>query len=146
MGVSERRRKPPIWAYVSLGGGVGALLRFVIDTLWAGNSGLAVLLINVIGSFALGYLVTTLFARPGQAGWLAPALGPGLLGGFTTMSGFALWVNQTAMASGPFVTAGYFLASLVLGLAAAWGGLLLGRHQGARPLPRLTDERMVDES
>lgn len=144
--MSPRRKKPAIWAYVALGGGVGSLLRYLIDTLWAGNSGLAVLLINVLGSFALGFLVTTLFARPGQASWLAPALGPGLLGGFTTMSGFALWVNQTAMMSGPFVTAGYFLASLVLGLLAAWGGLELGRRRTATPLPKPTDERLVDES
>lgn len=135
-----------IWAYVALGGGVGSLLRYLIDTLWAGNSGWAVLIINVVGSFALGYLVTTLFARPGQATWLAPALGPGLLGGFTTMSGFALWVNENAISSGPLISAAYFFASLVLGLLAAWAGLEIGRRRSRAALPSPNQPGWADES
>ena len=139
-------KRPKLWLFVGLGGAAGSLLRYVIDTVWVGNGGLAVLLINVIGSFALGWLITTVFARPGNAPWLAPALGPGLLGGFTTMSGFALWVNQSALGSGPLISAAYFFASLVLGLLAAWAGLDLGRRRSHTPLPQPTDPGWEDEA
>lgn len=122
------------------------MLRFVLDTAWVGNGGLVVLLVNIVGSFALGLLVTTVFTQSGRPAWLAPALGPGLLGGFTTMSGFALWVNQSALNSGPFVSAAYFFASLVFGLGAAWAGLEVGRRRSRGPLPTPTDRGWEDEA
>ncbi|MFM6974494.1 MAG: fluoride efflux transporter FluC [Agromyces sp.] len=131
---------------VAAGGGVGAAVRFSFDSLWVGNGGIVVLLVNVLGSFALGLLVTAVFTRPGQPNWIAPALGPGFLGGFTTMSGFALWVNESSMNTTPVLSALYFLLSLILGLAAAWAGLEIGRRISRQPLPKPSDPGWEDEA
>ena len=80
---------PGLFLTVSLCGGVGACLRFVLDALiklWLPSSlPWGTILINISGSFALG-LLTGLFA-----GGLLPepwlvAAGTGLLGGYTTFS------------------------------------------------------------
>lgn len=141
-----RADRAKLWLAVAGGGAVGTLLRYVIDELWAGNNGLVVMIINVVGSFALGYLVTTVFVRPGLPTWLAPAVGPGLLGGFTTMSGFALWVNRTALDGTLWLTAVLLFGNIVLGLVAAWAGLLIGRRRTHKPLPRITAPEWAEES
>lgn len=98
-------------ALVFAGGAVGTLLRALI--------------LNVIGAFALGALNGALAHRAESAGVrrIRLLLGTGVLGGFTTYSAFAVMV-----AADP---TGWTLASavltVVLGTAAAWGGLALAR-------------------
>ena len=82
---------------VFLGGGIGALARYGISLLFARSSfvtvftfPLSTLLINIVGSFAIGFLYAlTLFN-----GKLSPeiqlALTVGFCGAFTTFSTFAL--------------------------------------------------------
>lgn len=126
-----RRLLERTWLVVAVGGGAGAALRYSLDALWHGNGGIATLLTNLLGSFALGWILTGLLPHQRQRPWLGPLLGPGFLGGFTTMSGFALSVNQIAMASNVAVTALYFFLSVFGGLVAAWSGLEVGRRWGA---------------
>jgi len=104
---------------VLVGGMLGTALRLGLDTLV--HQPASTLVVNVIGSFALGFLVARVW--PTAAPWLKAGLGPGLLGSFTTFSAFAVQV----------VTLGFSLSSLldivltmVLGLVAAFGGLALG--------------------
>ena len=114
---------------MAAGGGVGSLLRYVFDQVWIGNYGLTTLIINIIGSFALGFLIAGVFPRPGLPKWLAPSLGPGLLGGFTTMSGLAAWVTMYYIADQVLFVVLYVLGSVVLGLVAAWIGVELGQRK-----------------
>ena len=144
--MNTRAGRAKLWFAVAGGGAIGSLLRYVIDVLWDGNSGVVVMIINIIGSFALGYLVTTVFTRPGLPHWLAPAIGPGLIGGFTTMSGFALWVNRTALDGTLWLTAVLLFGNIVLGLVAAWAGLVLGRRRTHKPLPDITTPEWSEES
>jgi CrcB protein len=73
----------------ALAGGVGAALRFLLDSVLRTRTGhgfpWGTAVVNLTGSFALG-LVTGLAGN----GWLAPeatvVLGVGLLGGYTTFS------------------------------------------------------------
>lgn len=74
---------------VALCGGLGAVLRFVTDTIitarYAPSMPWGTISINISGSFALG-LLTGLVAGSGlHQTWLL-AIGTGLLGGFTTFS------------------------------------------------------------
>jgi CrcB protein len=112
---------------VAAGGACGALLRHGIDVAtpdtllpWP------TLAINVVGAFVLGVLPA--FAVLGRTHRLALALGPGLLGGFTTVSAWAGQVRELA-ATGHAATAGLYLAlTLGAGLSAAALG-----HRVAHP-------------
>ena len=116
---------------VSLGGAVGAALRFAIDT--AAPDALfpwPTLGINVAGAFVLGLLPALAVVRRRV---VALALGPGLLGGFTTVSAWAGQVRALA-ADGHLALAGLCLvATLAAGLLAAALGSHLARGR-ARPV------------
>ena len=115
---------------VAAGGAVGAVLRHLVDvaapdTLFPWPT----LAINVVGAFALGVLPVLAVVRRSHR--VAAALGPGLLGGFTTVSA---WAGQTRdlAAGGHVVVAGAYLA---LTLAAGLSAAALGQHLSRRPEP-----------
>ncbi|MEO6115381.1 MAG: CrcB family protein [Pseudolysinimonas sp.] len=111
---------------VVLGGMLGTGLRLAIDQLVAPDSAFpwATLLINVLGSFLLGFLVARVW--PSAPAWLRAGLGTGLLGSFTTFS--AVIVSLLALtASGlTLLAVAYLVATLVLGFAGALLGIRLG--------------------
>lgn len=115
---------------VAAGGAVGAVLRFGVDS--GAPDALfpwATLAINVIGAFALGALPALAGVRRSRR--ITLALGPGVLGGFTTVSA---WAGQTrALADdGHAGLAGLYLATTIaVGLLAA----ALGQRIARRPEP-----------
>ena len=129
--MSTRRTGAADLLIVSVGGAAGALLRFGIDTAapdavfpWP------TLGINVVGAFVLGVLPALAVVRRSRT--VALALGPGLLGGFTTVSAWAGQVRGLAD-DGRVGLAGLCLATtLAAGLSAA----ALGRHLARRADPR----------
>jgi fluoride exporter len=78
-----------VYLAVALGGAVGAVLRWVLGDLAPDGSGFpwTTFLINVSGSLALASL--PLFGAVRRRPALAAGLGPGLLGGFTTLSAYS---------------------------------------------------------
>ncbi len=64
---------------VMVAGGVGAALRYGLSQRIRGVLG--ILIVNVVGSFLLGFLVSHVFGL-----WWSPALTVGFCGGFTTFS------------------------------------------------------------
>lgn len=72
--------------WIALGGGAGAVLRFVLDTTIAARVKARVpigtLVINLLGSFVLGLLV----GHFGHGSEFTKVLGTGAMGGFTTFS------------------------------------------------------------
>ena len=122
---------------VAVGGVIGTSLRLAIDAaLPHGDDAFPVstLVINVIGSLALGALVARLW--PIAPSWLRAGLGSGLLGSFTTFSALAVSLVSLSRAGEWMPAALYLAASLVLGLAAAWLGLRLGR---VTPIDEVTE-------
>ncbi|HEU4806754.1 MAG TPA: CrcB family protein [Homoserinimonas sp.] len=118
-------------AAVLLGGMLGTGIRLAVDVLMPHGSAevpVGTLLVNTVGSFTLGLLISTLWGRPGVPYWLKAGAGAGLLGAFTTFS--AIMVSLVAQAaSGQWMLAsGYLIASVALGLLAAGVGLRLGRR------------------
>jgi CrcB protein len=72
---------------VGLGGACGAVARWALQQAFPAPSGSfpwITLLINVVGSALLAALLLMPVAR--RRAWVGPALGTGVLGGFTTMS------------------------------------------------------------
>jgi len=77
---------------VALGGAIGAVLRFLagvgILRLVGPGFPLAVMTVNILGSFAMGMFVV--YAAQRGMTYLTPLVMTGLLGGFTTFSAFSL--------------------------------------------------------
>ena len=116
---------------VLLGGAVGTALRLAIDAALPHDDAsfpLSTLIINAVGAFVLGALVSRVWGSAPD--WLKAALGPGLLGSFTTFSAVAVSLVSLTAANEWMPALGYLGLTLVLGLGAAALGLALGR-----PLP-----------
>jgi len=111
---------------VVLGGILGTGLRLAIDQLIVPDSAFpwATLLINVVGSLALGFLVARVW--PSAPAWLRAGLGTGLLGSFTTFSALVVALLSLTAAGMTLLAVGYLVATLILGFAAALLGIRLG--------------------
>lgn len=111
---------------VVIGGILGTGLRLAVSELVSPTSPFpwATLLINVVGSFVLGFLVAKVW--PTAPAWLRAGLGTGLLGSFTTFSAVIVSLLSLTAAGMTLVAAVYLAASLVLGFAAAFLGIRLG--------------------
>ena len=128
--VSPARLRGTDLLLVAAGGAAGALLRHAVDV--AAPHDLfpwPTLVINVVGAFALGLLPALDVVRRSRR--VATALGPGLLGGFTTVSAWAGQVRELA-GSGHAAVAGAYLA---VTLAAGLGAASLGRRVSHRREP-----------
>ena len=110
---------------VLVGGAAGGSLRHLItQALPAEPVPWSVLAINALGAFALAVLLARTTDGPT---WVRPALGTGLLGGFTTFSA----VSAAAVQAGPLTGA----TVVALGLAAAVAGAAAGTVVGTRRRP-----------
>lgn len=114
---------------VLAGGLLGSGLRAVISEMapiTPGRFPLTTLVVNVVGSFALGvYLARR--QRAVTSDWSLRFWAIGGLGSFTTFSTFSAEVFQLISAGTAWIAASYVLASLVGGIAAAVLGERLGR-------------------
>jgi CrcB protein len=105
------------WLLVALAGAAGAVLRHEVTD--RARDGLVALHVcNAVGAFTLGVVLAS---GPGSVA--APALAAGGLGGFTS---FSTWVVAARGRSAGL----HLLAPLVLAVAAAVLGLLLGAAAG----------------
>lgn len=116
---------------VAVGGALGSLLRHALGSSMARSAPAGfpwgTLLINVIGSFAIGVLLGLSESRVGLSPELRLMLVTGVLGGFTTFSAFS-WEMLALLRGGqPAHAFGYVVCSVVLGLAAVWSGHALTR-------------------
>lgn len=105
-------------AAVAIGGATGAVLRWSLGA--AAPDGDAVLVvtlvINVVGSFALAALPVLPAVR--RRPLLVVGLGPGLLGGFTTLSAASEQTRSLLDAGRVLPAAGYVALTLVASLVA----------------------------
>ena len=120
-------------AAVIVGAIVGTGLRFGFDTVIPHTDDqfpLSTLLINVVGSFALGFLVARVW--PTAAPWLKAGLGPGLLGSFTTFSAVAVSFVALSTHDRLWLAAVYLVVSVTLGFLGALAGIRLGGGRAPR--------------
>ena len=112
---------------VAIGGAIGTALRILLDIMLSliffTMSLVSIMVINALGSFLLGFLVAGLWTRPKTPHWMKLAVGPGVLGGFTTFSGVML---QALFIQDPWTTAGYLALSIGTSLFAALLGIWVG--------------------
>jgi fluoride exporter len=119
-------------ALVAVGGGCGAVLRFLLGGSVTAAFGrtfpFATLSVNVIGALAIGVLYIALSDRLPHAQAWRLLLMTGLLGGFTTFSAFSLETLQLIEAGDLARAVLYVVASVALCLLSCWAGMSLGRQ------------------
>ena len=119
------------WLLVALGGATGSALRYGVGQIAVHYLGpstvLGTFLVNITGSFFLGLFVTLALQRVAIPVELRGLIAIGFLGGYTTFSTLS-FETIGLLESGEALRAGASLmGNLVIGLAAAYLGILLGR-------------------
>jgi CrcB protein len=116
---------------IALGGALGTLARFLLDTAFVEGSGhfpTVTLVINLSGSLAIGLLVPVVVKWTPRQPLLRPFLVVGILGGWTTYSALAvgaITLLQNGHAALSFL---YLAATLVGGTALVVLGDAVGRR------------------
>ncbi len=121
--------------WVALGGACGAVMRFGVSKLLAGSTlsfPLATLVVNVFGSFLIGFLATGFFINDKPVPEARLFFQTGLLGAFTTFSAFSLETMQLWQSGQVKTAAVNVVANVVLSLLAVALGLVVGASLGAR--------------
>jgi CrcB protein len=115
---------------VFAGGCAGGLARYgLMEALPAATTDWpwAVLLANTAGAFVLGLLLVLVLEVWSGSTLLRPFLGTGFCGGFTTMSAVVVTTDRWLADGDAARAVGYLTATVVAGLLAAFGGLLVAR-------------------
>ena len=124
--------------WIGLGGGLGSALRWwiglAVGECYHGNFPLGTFLINISGTFLIGYL-SVLFGvdwhnRYGHGMVLNAFVLTGVLGGYTTFSSMQLDAAKLVGKSRGGIAASYLLLSVLSGLLAGELGAALARAQG----------------
>lgn len=121
-----------VYFFVGLGGIAGSLLRYglsmLVVQLWGHEFPVSTLLINITGSFLLGWMTSKYILPKKGHPYLLTALSTGVIGSYTTFSTFCLETVQLIK------TNHYLLAFLYIAISSI-GGLLfvrLGHGLGER--------------
>jgi fluoride exporter len=144
-GAKRRGRfmRPQVIIVTSLafGGSIGAVARYAISLALPTETGRfpwGTFVINITGSFILGFLLIVLIEQFPMGRLARPVIGTGVIGAYTTFSTFMVESVLLVRAGDPAIAAIYLVASLVLGLVAVFVGML-----GARVVLRA--ERWLQE-
>lgn len=108
---------------VFVGGGIGTVLRFLLNTLISVSSlpQFSTLFINVLGSFLFGII----YSIVAENSLVSIFLLTGILGGFTTYSQFTFDLIQLNTQS-QLSTVSYFFATVLLSIFGALIGVYIG--------------------
>ena len=112
---------------VFVGGGLGAVSRFLVTTALAGKLGnfpLGTLTANIFGSLLMGLVLGILAGRFDSVRLFVAV---GFLGGFTTFSSFSAETLSLIQNGQIFAAAANIIVSVIAGLGACAVGLNLGR-------------------
>ncbi|HEX6469655.1 MAG TPA: fluoride efflux transporter CrcB [Streptosporangiaceae bacterium] len=134
------RREWGVLAAVAVGGGCGALARYLIDQAIPVRPGAmpwATLVINVVGCLVLGALNVYLLEVWPPRRYVRPLCAIGFLGGFTTFSTYTAEIRDLMGRGAVPLAAGYALGSLAAGVAALWGGVAAARLASRHRLRRV---------
>jgi fluoride exporter len=116
---------------IALGGMIGATARYKVST-WitvsAGGFPWATFWTNVSGSLVLGALLVVLVERFPPSRYAQAFAGTGVLGAYTTFSTFSVETDLLVKDGHVGTAIAYVVASLVVGIAVAWLGIVLARR------------------
>lgn len=119
-------------AYVALGSAAGGVARLLftafVQERIGGTFPLGTLLVNLTGSFALGFIIRYALATPAITPELRAFLTTGFCGGYTTFSAYS-FETAALIEEGQYQRAGlYVVLSVGLALIATFGGFVVARE------------------
>ena len=123
----DRRELVAIFVGGALGTGARALLGVALPTSptsWP----LATFVVNMVGSFLLGYFVTRLQERLPLSSYRRPFLGTGLCGGLTTFSTMQVEILKMLEGHAYLLAAEYTVASVIGGFLMIYLSTMLVRR------------------
>jgi fluoride exporter len=117
---------------ILLGGGAGSLARYVAASAvmqrYGGRFPLGTMLVNVSGSFLIGWIMTALTGQLQPNPYWRYLLVIGFLGGYTTFSSLE-WETYAAVREGGFwIGLANVAGSVIFGYAAVWLGAMMARR------------------
>ncbi|HET9057960.1 MAG TPA: fluoride efflux transporter CrcB [Chitinophagaceae bacterium] len=115
---------------VGIGGMAGSILRYATSLLiknLPNGFPIATFIVNIIGSFIIGWVFGVAIKESGYNWNWKLFIATGICGGFTTFSAFTVEGVALLQQHRFTVFAFYVISSLVLGLSAAWVGIILGK-------------------
>lgn len=122
---------PSYLCLVFVGGGLGAVCRYVSTMLIGGLAGtvfpLGTFTVNILGSIIMGFIMTLAIQAAGLSEELRLLLVVGFLGGFTTFSSFSMETLLLLKGGSWFYAALNITANVLIGLLAAALGSLGAR-------------------
>lgn len=117
---------------IGVGGALGSILRYTLSTaahrIVSTTFPIGTLVVNVLGSIAIGVLYVWLIERFGARPEMRAFLIVGVLGGFTTFSSFSLETVTLLMQASYGRAALNVAASVLLCLLGTLAGIALGRQ------------------
>lgn len=126
-----------LYLIVFLGAGIGGALRHGVNVgaarLFGYGFPFGTLIVNVLGSFAMGVLAGYFAFRPGIAQHMRLFLTTGILGGFTTFSAFSLDTALLVERHAYGMALGYAVGSVAASISALFFGLAMFRGGGHLP-------------
>ena len=133
---SRRRRRRMLRPQVvivgalAVGGSIGAVSRYAISLALptvTGRFPWGTFVINVSGSFVLGFLLIMLIEQFPQGRLARPVIGTGFIGAYTTFSTCMVESVELVRAGDSETALAYLGTSLVVGLAAVFIGMTVAR-------------------
>ena len=114
--------------YIATGGALGSILRFFVSyicKIYFLYFPVGTLLVNVIGSFLAGLLVSYLNNKEISEIIIKYFFIIGFLGSFTTFSAFSIETLELLKKDGIYVSLIYIMSSIILSIFAAYIGFTL---------------------
>ncbi|MFD4470007.1 fluoride efflux transporter CrcB [Rhodococcus sp. NPDC058505] len=124
------REDVPVIAVVAAGGALGALARYALTVAIPPTPGqlpVATAIANVTGCFLIGILMVVVTEVWTGHRLLRPFLGVGVLGGYTTLSTYAVEVRELLAGGRTPLAVTYLAGSVLAALAAVLAGLWIAR-------------------
>jgi fluoride exporter len=120
------------YALIALFGTLGCWARYgmtnLVQTIYGREFPYATLIINVGGSFLMGFLFVETLERLTVSPELRTGILTGFIGGYTTFSTFEMEILLLAEQGEPIKALLYLVLSVVLGFGAAFGGAYIARN------------------
>jgi CrcB protein len=121
---------------IGVGGALGAILRYSMQQIPLPLNSvyhpLLTMLINISGSFLLGFLIVLFVKCLPVRPEIRLGTTTGFLGGYTTFSTFCKESVLLSLSGHLFFSAAYVVASVILGFTAAWLGILVAKRMERR--------------
>ena len=115
---------------IATGGALGALLRYFLTNISKSlfvSSIYGTISVNVIGSFLIGYFITSDFGKNLSENFIKFFLIIGVLGSFTTFSAFSYEILDLINSKKYFTSFTYIFISIFICIMSAYLGTLLNK-------------------